>query len=404
MYKLLSFVLVFGLGVVGMASAQPFTVLHVTQQRMHGIDRIHYIVQNGDHPLNRFGVERIVLAGPLARVLAIPVILEPALGNSARLFTLGNEPGGADFGRSIAANLARGGLDLFIYSPRETFLAPGQCDEVDCSVAVDWGLRAFLDDLAFIRQLVAEAHPQRRPIIGGPSLGGMVALAAVNELPNAYAGVILGDSTLWITDPVLRAGYDDLCQGLNAALAAGQVLDHQLNSLAQLIVHLALTAPHDPSPLPLFPAGTTNRQAYFLFLSEPQPGPPLSIFPTGMVLVAGSVVEDRFFFSSESRVNSQIQNFNFYIANATVRDVVCSFAGDETFVANLEQYTGPILSFEPGRGFGALAHDAIALMSSSDVESKSHPRFGHIDLFTSPLHGLLFALRVIVWVYTDVVF
>jgi pimeloyl-ACP methyl ester carboxylesterase len=271
-------------------------------------------------------------------------------------------------------------------------------------VAADWGLSTVLDDLAFIRALIADAHPHRQPIIGGPSLGGMVALAAVNELPNAYAGVILGDSTLWITNPNLRAGYAPLCQGLNAAIAAGQVLDDQLGPVAQLIVQLALSAPHDPSPLPFFPPGTTNRQAYILFLSTPQPGPPASLFPTGLVIAAGSVVEDRFFFSSEHRLNSQISHFNFYAANATVRDLVCSFAGDPTFVANLASYTGPILTFELGLGFGELANESIALTGSTEVTIRSHPNFGHIDLFTSPLHGLLFELRVLEWVYTDVVF
>src|SRR5262249_3890818 len=132
---LLCFALVAGLGVAGAAGAQPFTVLQVTQQQMHGIDRTQYVVQNGANPLNRFGVERVVLTGPLAQVFTTPVILEPALSASAKLFTLGNNPDGSDFGRSIAANLAHGGLDLFIYSPRETFLAPGQCaTQADCAV------------------------------------------------------------------------------------------------------------------------------------------------------------------------------------------------------------------------------------------------------------------------------
>ena len=405
MSSFLWFVLVSCLSVAGVAWAQPFTVVHVTEQQTQGINRIQYVVQNGDNPLNRFGVERVVWAGSLAPVFTTPMILVPALSNSARLFTLGNAPGGVDFGRSMAANLARGGLDLFIYSPRETFLVPGQCaNQADCAVAADWGLRAFLDDLAFIRGLVTDAHPHRRPIIGGYSLGGMVALAAVNELPDAYAGVVLGDSTLWITDPGLRAGYAIACQGLNAAIVAGQVLDDQLAPLAQLIVQLALTAPQDPSPLPLFPPGTTNRQAYLLFFSTPQPGPPASLFPVGTVLIAGSVVEDRFFFASENRLNSQVSSFNFYVANATVRDVMCSFAGDPTFVDNLASYTGPILAFELGLGFGELANDVIALTSSSDVKIRPHPNFGHADLLTTPIHGLLFELQLLEWIYTDVLF
>ena len=86
MWSLRYFVLVFWLGVAGMAWAQPFTVMQVTQQRMQGIDRTQYIVQNGDNPLNRFGVERVVLAGPLVPLCTTPMILVPALSNSARAF------------------------------------------------------------------------------------------------------------------------------------------------------------------------------------------------------------------------------------------------------------------------------------------------------------------------------
>jgi hypothetical protein len=48
--------------------------VQVTQQHIQGIDRIHYVVQNGDNPLNRFGVERVVLAGAWAQLFTTPVI------------------------------------------------------------------------------------------------------------------------------------------------------------------------------------------------------------------------------------------------------------------------------------------------------------------------------------------
>ena len=347
-------------GVSSAAWAEPFTVLSISEQHAGGLRRVQYVVQNGDHPLNRFGVERIVLDLPSANLFTTPIILAPSLGASAKGYTLGNAPDGADFSRSIAANLARGALDLYLYSPRETFLAPGQCaHQADCAIAATWGLGSTLADLAFVRGLVADNHPQKKPVIGGYSLGGMVSLAAVNALPNAYAGLLLADSTLWITDPALRTGYQSICDELNAVMAAGQVLDDQLNPLTQLIVQLAITAPNDPSPLPFFPPGTTNRQAYIGFFSAPQPGPPQSIFPTGFVLVAGSVSENRFFFASENRINSQVLHFNFYTANGTIRDVVCSFAGDPSFVSHLASYTGPLLSFQLGRGFGTLANDPL---------------------------------------------
>jgi hypothetical protein len=394
-------------GVSGTAWAQPFTVLSLSEQHANGLRRVQYVVQNGNHPLNRFGVERIVLDLPSANLFTTPVILAPSLGASATSYTLGTAPGGADFGGSIAAKLARGALDLYLYSPRETFLAPGQCaHQADCAIAATWGLGSTLADLAFVRGLVADNHPQQKPVIGGYSLGGMVSLAAVNALPNVYAGLMFADSTLWITDSGLREGYQSICDQLNAAMAAGQVLDDQLNPLTQLIVQLAITAPDDPSPLPFFPAGTTNRQAYLGFFSAPQPGPPLSIFPMGFVLVAGSVSENRFAFASENRINSQVLHFNFYITNGTIRDVVCSFAGDPSFVSNLASYTGPLLSFQLGRGFGALANDVIALTGSShsNIELRRQPAFGHVDLLATPLHALRFEAHILEWIYTNVIF
>jgi pimeloyl-ACP methyl ester carboxylesterase len=385
------------------ALAQPFTVVQVTEQRAQGIDRIEYVVQNGDDPMNRFGVERVVLTGLAEGGPTIPVILQPPLSSSAKFYTLGGHHHGSEFSHSIAATLARGGLDLYIYSPRETFLVPGQCaNQADCAAAADWGIEAVLDDLAFTRDLIAAAHPGVRPIIGGYSLGGMVAVAAVNEAPDAYAGLILGDSTLRIEDP--DPGFAILCQGISAAIAGGQVLDDQLGPIVQLIVQLALTAPDAPSPLPFFPPGTTNRQAYILFLSTPQPGPPASFFPAGAVLLPGSVEEDRLFNASESRVNAQLGAFNFYASNASMRDIVCGFAGDAAFVGNLASYTGPILSFEAGLGLGPYMNGTIHLTGSSKVRTESYPSFGHNDLPTSPSRKQLFDMKILEWIETDVAF
>jgi len=81
-------------GVSGAAWAQPFTVLSISEQYANGLRRVQYVVQNGDHPLNRFGVERIVLDLPSANLFTTPVILAPSLGASAQSYTLGNAPGG----------------------------------------------------------------------------------------------------------------------------------------------------------------------------------------------------------------------------------------------------------------------------------------------------------------------
>jgi hypothetical protein len=43
-------------------------VLSISEQHANGLRRVQYVVQNGDHPLNRFGVERIVLDLPFANL------------------------------------------------------------------------------------------------------------------------------------------------------------------------------------------------------------------------------------------------------------------------------------------------------------------------------------------------
>jgi pimeloyl-ACP methyl ester carboxylesterase len=383
------------------AYAQSFAVVEKTETQAENLRRIHFLVQNGSSTLNRFAVERVVLSGPIAGLLSVPIILEPSLGANAAIYTIGNAAGGADFAHSIAADLARAGLDVYLYSPRETALTPGQCDAPgSCPEAAGWGFAAFLSDLAFIRDLVAQTHAIK-PVIGGYSLGGMVAVAAVNEDPTAYAGLILGDSPVWVTAPTLRANYQPVCGGLQATVAAGQLFNTQLNPLAQTLVQLALADPNGVSPIPLFPPGTTNRQAYIGFFSAVQPGPPASIFPPGFILDVGSVPANSFTFASEPRLNSEVLSFNYYTPNAVLRDSVCNFAGDTTFVANLKQYKGPILSFQLDAGFGTLTNETIALTGAKDVDVDSFAGYGHLDLLSSANHDKLLDQPIVWWTYGD---
>ena len=74
----------------------------------------------------------------------------------------------------------------------------------------------------------------------------------------------------------------------------------------------------------------------------------------------------------------------------------------ENGVSHLASYTGPLLSFQLGHGFGALANDAIALTSASDIELRSQPDFGHVDLLATPLHALRFEAHILEWIYTNV--
>ncbi|HLK36502.1 MAG TPA: hypothetical protein VKU41_07085 [Polyangiaceae bacterium] len=382
-------------------SVPGFSIVSVTDQTNGAFRDIQYLVQNGSDPTSLFGVERISLAPiPIGSFLP-PIILEPPLGGSAAFYKRGNAPGGADFQNSIAAVLATGGVDVYLISFRDSFLTPNECaSQGSCAFAANWGFSAFVSDLTFIRALVAVDHT-KQPAIGGASLGGIVGFAAVNQNPTDYAGLALMDSALWTTDTTLRAGYEQLCLGTEAAIAAGQVVS-VFEPFEAEFVELELQNPNGPTPFPQFPAGTTNRQAYLLQLTTPSPGPPNSIFPPGAVGVAGSEPQNRLFFASESRINAKGLTDNFYAANAIVRDFACSLGGDETFVANLNQYTRPILALEDGKGLGSLADSTIALTGSKDVDKIVYANFGHSDLTETPLHAAVLEAPTIAWLYGDV--
>ena len=69
------------------------------------------------------------------------------------------------------------------------------------------------------------------------------------------------------------------------------------------------------------------------------------------------------------------------------RDLHCSVAGlDETWVANLESFTGPVLAIGAGHGWGAYMEDQLGLFGSTDVVFRFHPNFGHADHFWSERH------------------
>lgn len=383
--------------------AHTFTVLQSTQSQYGPFSRTDYIVQNGSVTLNRFGVERVVLRG-LSRAPLQPVILEPSLGNSATEYTLGDNATGSDFENSIAASLAGGALDVYLYSPRESFLTPGQCSAPgSCSEAAGWGFAAVLSDLTFIQGLASQ-HDIAKPVIGGYSLGGITGTAAVNQSPVAFSGLILGDSPTVITDPTLRANYGVLCQIQRSLLASGQVLDGQLDPLAQTLVQLEVADPNGVTPIPIFPPGTTNRQAYLGFFTAPQPGPPASIFPPGFVLLTGSVPQNEFFIASEQRTNAEVLSFNFYIPTAIFVDTICTFAGDTTFTSSLGAFTGPVLSLEFEQGFGALDEGVLSVIGAHDSDIIRYPGYGHADALNSGSHRLVLDDVIIRWIYSDVLF
>jgi pimeloyl-ACP methyl ester carboxylesterase len=384
------------------AFAQAFTVVQTTSSTYGAFARTTYTVYN-TVPDNQFQVERVVLSS-LQNVPLQPVVLEPSLGNSALEYTLGNSSTGADFDNSIAATLAGSALDVYMYSPRETFLAPGACPTpTSCPQASTWGLASDVSDLNFILGLSSLRRDGSKPVIGGVSLGGMIGIAAVDQSPDSFAGLLLGDSPLWISsNTTLKANYATLCSAEQALIASGQAVNGQLDSVAQLIVQLDVSDPSGVSPIPLFPPGTTNQQAYFDFWEAPQPGPPLSIFLPGFVLITGNA--SSFYVASQPRVDASVLSFNYYVTNQTVADIACSFGGETTFVGNLAAFDKPVLAMEFQKAFGPIDNDVLALMGTKNPTVVSYPNFGHVDSLTSANHQLLLDDVVVAWTYADVVF
>jgi pimeloyl-ACP methyl ester carboxylesterase len=383
----------------------PFLVISTTETEFGNLDYLEMVVQNGANPLDRFKVHRLKKGNVPAHALKQPIILMPSLANTFESYIVGTAPGGADIEHSTAGNLAGQNFDVWGYSSRETLLAPGSCapnGPVDCSIMSTWGIQAQLDDIEFIRPLIAAVHGPRKPAIGGLSLGALTGQAAINQDPQEYAGLLLFEESLYVADPGLRANYQIVCNGLNAQIAGGGVFTEQFGAGTKALLQLSQIAPNAPTPFPGFPPGTTNRQAYVLVLTAPAPGPPASPFNAGFRLVAGSVAEDRFFFASEDILASTIRRFNHYVAVAELRDVVCSQAGDATFTGNLGAFQGSVLAIQAGLGFGALLQDVFPLMPNADIALIQSSDFGHVDFQVNADHQHLLDKPIAQWLKHDV--
>jgi hypothetical protein len=116
--------------------------------------------------------------------------------------------------------------------------------------------------------------------------------------------------------------------------------------------------------------------------------PPLSpLTPRpGFYNLAGSVAEDRFFYANEPLVHANVAQFIDYTAIRTLRDMNCGLAGDTTFTGNLQNFTGPVIMFAAGHGFGTGMIDTAQLMTSANVTLNFVGVYGHVDFVFSTNH------------------
>lgn len=358
------------------------------------------VVQDGPQAINRFTMHRL-------RRPQFPhrgtLLLLPPLGNNFHTYTF-SESG--DITKSFAAFFARLGYEMWGYSPRETGIHAGDCGGLlDCTAVLDWSLQTIINDVTFIRSQIASVFPGELPAVGGLSLGAAAALAVVNQGPGEYAGLLAWEGSLFTADPVIRAHNQEFCNQFTALVAAGIPVDDQALPFVKLVAQLAQLAPNDPFALPVpdFPPGLTNRQAFIFILSTPNPFAPSPRPGFISAVAAGSFPSNQLLFSDINRLSANIATFNDVTSNRLVRDLYCSLAGVETtYTANLANMTAPVMVIKGGQGFGTIMDELPGQLGSTAVTFYGLNAFAHVDHLGSPLHQVILELPIALWLHKAV--
>lgn len=378
--------LVFGaLAASAAHAAGPYQVAGTATSRVGNLVRTETTVQAGTHVLDRFKMVRLAKDVPADRLRG-SILFLPPLGTTFSFYEQ-RDPNGAP-GSSIAEFFALRNFDVYGYSPRFEGIPAGSCEAglFDCSVMATWDLQSMVDDVAFVRARMEEIHPGTRVLVGGASLGGMLAIAVVNAAPGDYDGAFPWEGMLYSEDPQVRALNQGYCAAGQAQLDAGVVYDAVGIGIFKQVAKLAEINPSGLTPIPLFPPHLTNHQVFVLMLATTAPGPITMPVPN-YVQMNGNPAKDRLFHASEPRVFENIGRFNNYAPTALVRDINCSLAGVETdYVSNLARFKGPVLMIGGGRGFGPYMQDQLDLFGSTDKELRVQKGFGHIDHFMTLRH------------------
>ncbi|HEX6730355.1 MAG TPA: hypothetical protein VF074_10110 [Pyrinomonadaceae bacterium] len=356
-------------------------------------------VQVGENPLNRFFMTKVVKAVPDQAIKGV-IFLLPPLGSGFQNYELGEN---GDYNNSFVAFFTRRNFAVFGYSPRVQGLTAGSCESgvIDCSVMDDWGLQTMVDDAEFIRQRIDLEYAGMQKIIGGLSNGSVGAMAVLNANPNGYAAAILIEGTIHDQDPVVQAINANFCATFEGLLAAGVYYDGQSGPFIKFLSQLAQVAPNAPALFPGFPPGLTNHQAFVLALSAP-PLSPLAPRP-GYFNLAGNFAEDRFFYANESLVHESLAGFVDYTTIRSLRDLNCGLAGETTFTNNLGSFSGPVIMFAAGHGFGSAMLDTAQLMTSASVTVNFNELYGHVDPMFATDHQRELEHPILNWLLQEVV-
>ena len=368
----------------GVSYAQPYQTINTANSIVaDDLSRTVTTVQSGDNQLNRFLITEVRKAGVPIEALKGVIMFLPPLGSGFQNYEVGEN---GDYDNSFVAFFARRNFVVVGYTPRQHSLTAGSCESgaIDCSPMVDWGLATITNDAAYIREQISIQFPGLKTVVGGLSMGSIAAMAALNAQPNDYAGAILIEGTLHDPDATVRAINANFCANFDALLAAGVFYDGQSGPAVKALSQVAQAAPNAPTVFPGFPPGLTNHQAFVLALSAP-PLSPLSPRP-GYYNLAGSVTEDRFFYANESLVHGNLATFFDYTPIRSLRDLNCGLAGETTFTNNLGSFSGPVIMFAGGHGFGSAMFSTAQLMSSANVTINFKQEYGHVDYMFANNH------------------
>jgi len=365
-----------------------YQVVARAERRVGPLTVTEETVQVGADPLARFTLHRMRRSQTDE---SGALLLMPGGGSNFAFYTA-DENG--DELHSFAAYFALRGIDVWGYSPRTRGLAAGACSgAVDCSGMRDWGLQSVVDDGLYIRERIRRVHGEDRPVVGGISLGAMSTLALLNAAPEAWAGAVVWEGMLYSRNPVVRDANQTVCDDLETQIAGGALWDDTTYPGVRFLYDLATADPDGLTPVPGFPPGFTNRQAYLAALTTPQPAPP-SYVP-GYTLAVGDLTGFRI--ASEARLAMLVLQLNQYEALALVRDYTCALAGERTFTRRLPRFKAPVYVIGSGHAFGAWMGDNVALLGSTDVTRRYNPAFGHGDLFAHPDHVRLLEQPLYRW-------
>jgi len=360
--------------------------------------RTETTVQAGADPLDRFRMVRVVKDIP-AGALHGTLLLLPPVSAGFENYEVGDD---GDYLRSFAGYFAERGYDVWGLSQRTEGLVAGACESgaADCAAMEAWGLQTLLDDAGFVRAQIEGAHPGDKPVVGGISLGSMAGIAMINAHPGSYAGALLLEGALHDDDAADRAITAQFCGQFEGLLAAGVYYEGQQLPGLKLIAGLATFDPQGLSPIPGFPPGFTNHQAFVAVMTNPGIGP---ITPRpGYYFLAGDPFQDRFFYANDALARANIAAFTDYMSIRMLRDIDCSLAGDATFTGALSGFHGPVFVNAGGHGFGPALLDTVALMTNATPTINFVEPFGHMDHYFAVHHRQLTEEPVARWLRDEV--